>query len=327
MQNEDMMPIAPAHDDEALLYGGVDAGGTKFLCAIGTSPGRIERIATIKTTDVDATLDAVAHFFKAWRVEGKRLDGLGIACFGPLIRDPSAEGYGRLGNSPKPGWASADVRGGLFARLDLPIAIDTDVNGAALAEGRWGAARGKRTYAYVTIGTGIGAGIVSDGRLVNGISHPELGHYRPPRHPRDRFGGICPFHGDCLEGLACGPAIAARCGDGRTAEDLANDDEIWPIIAHYVAHLCSILIFAFAPERIILGGGVVQRDALFAMIRTETKKMLAGYLGNALYSGDRGNVIVPSGFVAAQGQRLLANAGVCGGFILAEQAVRRNAKD
>jgi fructokinase len=317
-------PAEPSPPPPA-FYGAVDAGGTKFLCAIGRSHLEIDRIASIATRSRDETLDAVAGFFAEWLAQGNSLEAIGISSFGPLNRDPRAPNYGRLSNSPKPGWEHADIAGALRRQLHVPIAIDTDVNGAALAEGRWGAARGMTHFAYVTVGTGIGVGIVADGRLLNGASHPELGHYRPPRHPQDAFAGICPFHGDCLEGLASGPAIACRYGDGRTAEELADDDRIWPIVAHCLAHLCTILLFALSPECIVLGGGVMQRAQLLAMIRGETRKMLGGYLSHPLYAGDLDDVIVPSGLVIAQSEGMAVNAGVVGGFILAEEAARQHA--
>jgi fructokinase len=304
-------------------YGAVDAGGTKFLCAVGRSHLNIDKIASIATGSQEETLREVAGFFAEWLAEGNSLAAIGISSFGPLNRDPLAPDYGQLNNSPKPGWEHADIVGTLSRHVNVPIAIDTDVNGAALAEGRWGAARGKSHFAYVTVGTGIGAGIVADGRLVNGAAHPELGHYRPPRHPQDSFGGICPFHGDCLEGLASGPAIAGRFGDGRSAKDLADDDGIWPIVAYYLAHLCTILLFAVSPECIVLGGGVMQRSLLFAMIRSEARKLAGGYLSHALYAGGFDDVIVPSGLVIAHGEGLAVNAGVVGGFIMAEGAAQR----
>lgn len=305
------------HSGQGPFYGGVDAGGTKFLCAIGRAPDSIDKIASVKTGAPDATLEQVAGFFAEWLAEGRSLAAIGIASFGPLVRNPAAPDYGRLANSPKPGWRHADIVGALRRRLSVPIAIDTDVNGAALAEGRWGAARGLSHFVYVTVGTGIGVGIVADGRLVNGVAHPELGHYRPPRHPLDRLEGICPFHGDCLEGLASGPAIAARSG-GRPVEELADDDPLSYFTAYYLAHLASVLLLAVAPQRIIFGGGVMQRASLLASVRDDTRTLLGGYLSHPLHRDNLDEVIVPSGFTAAINAGV--NAGVLGGFILAEQA-------
>jgi fructokinase len=317
------MPTAMRKTDRSPgpFYGGVDAGGTKFLCAIGKSHNEIEKITSIKTTSEEQTLAAVASFFNEWLAEGNALAGLGISSFGPLIRDSNSPDYGKLCNSPKRGWAHADIGGFLCRNVPVPVKIDTDVNGAALAEGRWGAARGKSHFAYVTVGTGIGVGIVADGRLVNGVMHPELGHYRPPRHPNDAFTGNCPFHGDCLEGLASGPALQARL-KGGLPEGSNDENAIWQFAVHYLAHLCSLLLLTCAPECIILGGGVMQRTTLFAKIRQATRSMLGGYLSHPLHAGNLENIIVPSGLTTRQDGQAAINAGVIGGFVLAEQAAQ-----
>jgi fructokinase len=304
-------------------FGGVDAGGTKFLCAIGTAQGKIERVVSIRTETPDMTLGKVAAFFNGWLAEGKALAGVGICAFGPLCRDPRESDYGKLRNSPKPGWGAVDILGSIRERLQAPLALDTDVNGAALAEGRWGAAAAKdiRHYAYVTVGTGVGVGVVADGRLINGVAHPELGHYRPPRQEGDLFEAICPFHGDCLEGLVSGPAIERRAG--KSGNELADNDPVWRIVANYLAHLCSILILGFSPQRIIIGGGVMDRTVLFPMIREETRRLLGGYLSHPLHCGDLAEIIVPSGLAVRHANGLVVNAGVLGGLILAQQAIDR----
>lgn len=298
------------------FYGGVDAGGTKFLCAIGRSPTEIERTVSIPTTSPAETLGAVADFFGDWLQEGRPLSGIGVSSFGPIDRDPASPDHGRLGNTPKPGWANVDMAGHL-GRLAVPIRVDTDVNGAALAEGRWGAAKNHRHFAYVTVGTGIGVGVVSEGRLVNGSGHPELGHYRPPRHPADGFAGACPFHRDCLEGLVAGPGIAGRTG--RRAADLADGDPVWDVIAHYLAHLCGVLVLAFAPERIVLGGGLMRRAALLPAIRREAAEQLGGYVSTLSDQSAFDRLIAPSALDddAPSG----VNAGVLGGFLLAQASI------
>jgi len=314
------IPSRSTPPSSAPYFGGVDAGGTKFLCAIGKTHERIERVISIKTEAPEKTLENVAEFFNEWLAGGKALAGIGISAFGPLCRDPLKADYGKLRNSPKPGWATADIGGYIRDHVPVPTAIDTDVNGAALAEGRWGAASENdiRHYAYVTVGTGVGVGIVADGRLVNGVAHPELGHYRPPRFNGDLFEGVCPFHGDCLEGLVSGPAIERRTGQPGAALD--DDLPVWRPIAHYLAHLCSVLILGFSPQRIIIGGGVMDRSLLFPMIRGETRKLLGGYVSHPLHSGDLSEFIVPSGLGGRHGSGAPVNAGVLGGFILAEQA-------
>jgi fructokinase len=315
------MPTPESNEPPPPIYGGVDAGGTKFLCAIGRTPTEIDKVRSIETTSESETLGEVAKFFNDWLADGNELASIGVASFGPLERDPHAPNYGKLCNSPKRGWEQADIGGFISRSVPVPLKIDTDVNGAALAEGRWGAARGKNHFSYVTVGTGIGVGIVADGRLVNGLMHPELGHYRPPRHTDDAFEGLCPFHRDCLEGLASGPALLARV-DNHPLDSLADDDTTWQFAAYYLAHLCSLLLLTSAPARIILGGGVMRRDTLLKRIRQATREMLGDYLSHPLYAASLDNVIVPSGLAGMRAGGTTINAGVLGGFILAEQAVQ-----
>ena len=296
------------------IVGGVDLGGTHAVCAVGRGPLDIIRQVRFSTRGPTETLSDIAGFFAAALSEGVPIAAIGISAFGPLDRAPASPDYGRVLATPKPGWAGMDILEPLRS-LGLPLSIDTDVNGAALAEGRWGAARGLDNFAYVTVGTGIGVGVVAGGRLVNGIGHPELGHYTPPRHPEDVFPGCCPFHGDCLEGLASGRALAARIAPA-SPEALSDDHDAFGLLGHYLGHLCSVLAFAAAPRRIVFGGGVSERGALIERVRQSARHYLGGYLSQDAYTGDLCDVIVRSAWSASGPERL--SAGVFGGFVLAE---------
>lgn len=255
------------------MFAGIEAGGTKFVVGVGDAAGRSRRTATIPTRDPDATLAEVHAFLAQAQAELGPIRGIGIASFGPLELDPALPNHGRITTTPKPGWAGADMLGKIAGPFGVPAAIDTDVNAAALAEA---ALRGAADLAYVTVGTGIGVGLVVGGRSVRGFGHPELGHMLPRRHPaHGDFAGTCPFHGDCLEGLASGPAVIAAWGDSfRT---LPADHPAWEVEADYLAQLCAQLVLTTAPEAIVLGGGVLQQSRLLAMTRARTRERLAGY--------------------------------------------------
>jgi fructokinase len=258
------------------LFGAVEAGGTKMVCGVGDAVRGSRETVRIATADVAATVREMAAFFAGAAARHGALAGLGIASFGPLDLDHASPGYGRITTTPKPGWQGADLPALLHEALGVPVAIDTDVNAAALAEARLGAARGKGSVAYVTIGTGIGVGLAIDGRLVHGLGHPEAGHLLPRRSPgHGDFAGICPYHGDCLEGLASGKAIAAAWG-GSLAE-LPADHPAWAVEADYLGQLCATLILTVAPEHIVLGGGVMAQARLFDLVHAETDRRLAGY--------------------------------------------------
>ncbi len=278
--------------------GGVEAGGAKFVCALGTGPGDLTR-ATIPTTTPTETLGRVGEFLYA-QMQSRPLSAIGVASFGPVDLDPRSPTYGFITSTPKPGWKNADVRGAL-ARLGLPIAFDTDVNAAALAESRWGAAQGLDNVLYVTVGTGIGGGAVVNGAPLHGLVHPEMGHILIPqdRHA-DPFSGACPYHGNCLEGLASGFAMERRWG--ARAESLPDDHPAWPLEAHYLALGLANLICVLSPRRVVLGGGVMHHLALFPMIRENLSASLNGYV--------QAPEIVPP--------LLGDDAGVLGALILAE---------
>jgi fructokinase len=259
------------------LVGGIEAGGTKIVVGIGTSDGGSRVTARLPTTTPDETIGAVLAFFRE-HCATMPVASIGIAGFGPLDLDPRSATYGHILATPKPGWPGTDLLGRIGAGAGIPVAIETDVNAAALAEAR--AAGDLTDLAYVTIGTGVGVGLVVAGRPVHGIGHPELGHILPRRHPAqgDRA-GICPFHGDCLEGLASGPAIKAAWG--AALNELPADHPARDAIADYIAQLCTTLLLAVAPARIVLGGGVMTGGDLLPAIRRRTAGLVAGYLADS----------------------------------------------
>ncbi|MFZ5667315.1 MAG: ROK family protein [Pseudomonadota bacterium] len=257
---------------EASLLGAIEAGGTKFVLGVGTGADAIVDQVQIPTRDPETTLAETIAFFR----KHTGLAAIGIGSFGPLERDRSAAKWGHILATPKPGWSDCDLAGTIARALGVPVAFDTDVNAAALAEARLGAARDAKVSVYVTIGTGIGGGVIADGRIVGGTGHPELGHMRPRRAPDDReFAGHCPFHGDCLEGLASGPAIIARWG--QSLSHLAPDHDAHGIIAGYLAEMCNSLRAALAPDAIVLGGGVMGTPGLFERIVAEAGARDGGY--------------------------------------------------
>ena len=260
---------------QARLFGAVEAGGTKFICAVGDENGVLHAESRIATADPDSTLARVRAFFKA-RCGDVTPAALGVACFGPVVLERQSASYGFIGNTPKAGWSNTDVAAMLAREFSCPVGFDTDVNAAALAEHRWGAGRGTQNLVYLTVGTGIGGGVLIDGAPLHGLLHPEIGHIHPRRHELDlNFAGVCPFHGDCLEGLASGPAILARTG--RELQHLDASHVQWQIEADYLGQLCAQLVLTVSPQRIILGGGVMA-EPLFAPVRQRTLRWLGGYV-------------------------------------------------
>ena len=260
---------------EPLLLGGIEAGGTKFLCAVADRDGRILAETRIATTVPAETLGAASAFFRdAQRVHGG-LSAFSIGSFGPLSLNPLATDYGCITSTPKPGWENTDLLGHFRQSIEAPMTLDTDVNCAAVGERLFGSGQGLDSFCYVTVGTGIGVGLLIAGAPHGGANHPEAGHIVVPRAPGDDiFAGICPFHGDCLEGLACGPAMHARWG--VPAEQLPTDHPAWAIEADYVAALCATLTYVVRPDRIILGGGVMQPQ-MYGRVRSALVAKLAGY--------------------------------------------------
>lgn len=255
------------------LYGAVEAGGTKFVCAVGTGPEDLHAVTRFPTTTPEETLARTVAYFRGL----PRLpDAIGIGSFGPVDLNPASDTWGFITRTPKPGWSHTDFAGALGRALGVPVAFDTDVNAAAVGEHRWGAARGLGTVLYLTVGTGIGGGVLVDGRPVHGLLHPEMGHLLVPRAPDDPFPGRCPFHGACLEGMACGPALRDRWGVDAAA--LPPDHPAWDLEAHYLAHGLVSAIVLLSPERIILGGGVMQQPALLPRVRRRLRALLNGYI-------------------------------------------------
>lgn len=258
------------------LFGGIEAGGTKVVCAVGDATGHVLEESRIPTRDPVTTFREVFDFFHAARAHHGELESFGVASFGPLNINPLSAGYGRMLRTPKVGWSDFDLRGVLASEFGKPVGITTDVNAAGLAEARWGNGAGLPTLVYVTVGTGIGAGVIYQGQPFFGLSHPEIGHIHVRRHPQDlQFAGVCPFHGDCLEGLASGPAIFARTE--RSLANAADTDEIWDIEADYLGQLCAQLVGTLSPHRIVLGGGVMQQEKLFGLIRMRMRHWLGSY--------------------------------------------------
>ena len=238
----------------------------------GNRPGDLRHRVQFPTTTPVETLGRVVEYFR----QQAPLTAIGVACFGPVDVDPTSATFGHITTTPKEGWRQANVVGALRAALQVPVGFDTDVNGAALGERTWGAGRGLRTFLYLTIGTGIGGGGMVEGRLMHGLIHPEMGHMRVPRSPGDSFEGTCPFHKDCWEGLASGPAIEAR--SKKPAQELAPEDPAWELEARYLALGVANLVCTLSPERIILGGGVMHHAGLIGRVRKGVQGLLNEYI-------------------------------------------------
>jgi fructokinase len=289
------------------MYGAIEAGGTKFVCAIGTGPEDLETVE-IPTTTPATTLDAALDFFRPRRGE---LRAVGIASFGPVDLIPDSWTYGYITSTPKTGWRNFDIAGCVRKELGLPVGFDTDVNGAALGEARWGAARGLSDFVYLTVGTGVGGGAVAGGHVVHGLLHPEMGHIRIPHdRAQDPFEGVCPYHGDCLEGLASGPAIQARWN--MPARELRPEHPGIALEARYLALGLSNFVTTLSPQRIVMGGGVMKQSKLFPLIRQELLRLLNGYIQAREVTDCIDRFVVPAA--------LRERAGVLGAIVLAEGA-------
>lgn len=290
------------------MFGGIEAGGTKFVCGVGTGPADLT-VFSFPTGDPEETIRRALEFFQARAGHG--LSALGIGSFGPIDLDRRSPTYGYITSTPKLAWQQFNLAGALAEALHVPIVFDTDVNAAALAEGRWGAARELGDYLYLTVGTGIGGGAVVGSRLLHGLMHPEMGHIRIPHDvAQDPFAGHCSFHQDCLEGLASGPAMNARWK--TEAKALPPDHPAWALEAHYLALALTTWVCTLSPKRIVLGGGVMQQAGLFPMIRTRLRDLLNDYIPNLSMQGGLENYVVPP--------HLGDKAGVLGALLLAETA-------
>ncbi|MEH7248040.1 ROK family protein [Neobacillus niacini] len=285
------------------MLGAVEAGGTKFVCAIGDEAGKIIERIQIPTTVPEETMPKVIEFFK-----GHPLEAIGVGSFGPLNLDKESPRYGYITSTPKLGWRNYPIVRTLENELGIPIGFNTDVNAAALSEAIYGAAKGLDSCLYITIGTGIGAGAVVQGKLLQGLSHPEMGHILVRRHPVDAYRGNCPYHGDCLEGLASGPAIEARWG--AEGVDLEDRPEVWELQGYYIAQALMQYVLILSPKKIILGGGIMHQKQLFPSIYKHLKEFIADY------------VILPelSDYIVSPG--LGDDAGITGSLMLAQHALQ-----
>lgn len=293
------------------LFAGIEAGGTKFVCAVSDANGKILQRVVIPTSIPDETMPQVIKFFQAIH-SGTPLSAIGIATFGPVDLNLESPTYGYITTPPKPGWGQYDIVGAIKKVFKLPIGFDTDVNGAAIGEYRFGAAKNLDTFLYVTVGTGIGAGEMVSGKLVHGLIHPEMGHMFVPKLPEDNnFTGVCPFHKNCLEGLASGPAMQKRWNT-KAATDLPLDHPAWDLEAKYLAYAFANCVLILSPQRIIVGGGVMKCKELYSKIRNYTRDFLNGYIKHEQILGNMENFIVEPG--------LGDEAGISGALALAEQA-------
>lgn len=297
---------------------GIEGGGTKFICVHGSHPGNLQDRTVIKTSTPEATMKEVIEYIRA--VQNKvDIKAIGLSIFGPLDLDLDSSTYGHITSTPKPGWANYDIVGVLKNNFDLPIGFDTDVNGAAMGEHRWGSARFLTDFIYLTVGTGIGGGAFVNGKMLHGAMHPEMGHILIHQNKeRDNFQGVCEFHNNCFEGLASGPAIKARW-NVKDALDLPVDHEAWNLEAYYLGMGLANYIMSFSPKRIIIGGGVMKQDHLFPMVRTEILKHLNGYIKFDKIIQNMDTYIVSPG--------LGENSGICGAIALAEQSLAEDSSD
>jgi len=276
------------------LYGGVEGGGTKFICILAEDKDTILDEVRFPTTTPSETMEKTLAFFKKHLSAGVKIESIGLATFGPIDPVIGSPTYGMILPTPKAGWSNFDIVNALHSELNVPIVFDTDVNGAALSEAEWGAGKGSNGVLYITIGTGIGGGYYVNGRLLHGLLHPEMGHIRIPHDlTRDPFPGNCPFHGDCFEGLANGPALEKRWG--QKAETLSKDHPAWPLEAEYIAQALVNYILTLSPQKIILGGGVAQQEQMLPMIHTRVKELLNGYVQSALVKNNIENYITLPG--------------------------------
>ena len=296
------------------LLAGIELGGTKCVCVLGTGPADIRAQERLPTRDPEATLAGIEAVLSRWASTHGAFEALGISSFGPLDLNRKSATYGSITATTKPGWSNTRIAGRFAERFGVRVGLDTDVNGAALGEGRWGAARGLDDFAYVTVGTGVGVGLIVGGKPIFGCAHTEMGHIRIARIPGDTWPGYCSFHGDCVEGLASGPAISARIG--ASSETLPDDHPVWGTVVHAVAQLLHAMVVSTAPVRIIVGGGVLtSREALFGRIRAELVKSLNGYVKASELEGMLSAYVVPPA--------LGALSGALGALVLAERELDR----
>ena len=270
-----------------MRLGALEAGGTKMVCAIGNENGEILERISIPTETPDITMPKLISYFA-----DKEIEALGIGCFGPIDLNRDSDTYGYITTTPKLAWKNYNIVKAFQDALKVPVGFDTDVNGSALGEATWGITKGLENSMYITIGTGIGTGIITNGKLLHGMLHPEGGHLLLSRHPKDSFEGTCPYHKTCLEGLASGPAIEARWGEKGT--ELAERREVWELEAYYIAQALVDYIMVISPQRIVIGGGVMHQEHLMPLIREEVKRQLAGYIDTKELLNMDQYVVLPS---------------------------------
>lgn len=288
------------------LLGAVESGGTKFVCGVGTADGQVVDRVSFPTTTPEETMKRVIDYFKT-----KDISAMGVGSFGPVDPRKDSPTYGYITSTPKPHWGGYNLLGELKKHFNVPMEFDTDVNGAALGEAKFGAARGLLSCMYITVGTGIGAGALVDGKLVHGLSHPEMGHILVRRHPEDTYEGKCPYHKDCLEGLAAGPSIEARWS--VKGSELSTDHPAWEMIAYYLAQAMMNYILILSPEKMIMGGGVMKQKQLFPLIHRNLFEILNGYIQNdAILKNIEEYIVYPE---------LGDHAGLCGALALAALAL------
>jgi fructokinase len=309
-QDDNVHMITRERTLQAGFHGAVEAGGTKVNVAVGSGPTDIVQTARVDTTTPEVTIAEILEFFEPHRA---KLQSFGVASFGPVRIDRAAADWGRLLATPKRGWSGASFVHPLTDRFGLPVGLDTDVNAAALAEHRFGALQGISSGAYITVGTGVGGGVIADGSTIHGVMHPEVGHIRVLRllEGDDRFAGHCPYHGDCLEGLASGPAIQQRWGSPLS--ELPHDHIARKLIADYLGQTCATLALMYSVGRVVIGGGVSHTPGLHAAIAVRMRHWLGGYLTDESVNADT-FVVAPS---------LGDRAGIVGAMLLAEEAVPR----
>lgn len=290
-----------------MILGSIEAGGTKFVCAVGKEDGTLVERVQFDTLTPEETMPKVIEFFKKHPIKA-----LGIGSFGPVDIDKNSPTYGNITSTPKPGWTNYPFLKTLQEEFDVPMEFNTDVNAAALGELMLGAAQGLDSCLYITVGTGIGAGAVVQGELLQGLSHPEMGHILVKRHPEDEFEGFCPYHKDCLEGLAAGPAIERRWG--KKGVELADRPEVWDLEAYYLSQALMQYILILSPKKIIMGGGVMKQKQLFPLIQKKVQEWLNGYVALPTITTDEiQDFIVPPA--------LGDNAGITGALMLAKKAL------
>lgn len=269
-----------------MMIGGIEAGGTKMVCAVGTEDGTILNRVTFPTRQPEETFSNMIGYFKKWDIKA-----LGIGCFGPIDLNRKSDTYGYITKTPKKGWENCNIVGTFEKAFGIPVGFDTDVNGAVLGEVTWGAARGLDNAVYITIGTGVGVGVYLNGALLHGLVHPEGGHILLAKEPQDSYEGCCPFHKNCMEGLASGSAIEGRWG--KKAAELAGQEHVWELEAYYIAQAVTNYILVYSPQKIILWGGVMHQEKLFALVREKVRDLLNGYIPHDMVEKSIEEYIVP----------------------------------